>query len=775
MSEPEDSTRRAMWVATSVALVMVGQIVASRAVRDGFFLTHFEPTTLPSMMTSASIFSIAVVLGSTRLLRNIAPARTLPFFYATSGALFAIEWGLSHSYPRVAAVVLYLHTMSIGAVVVSGFWSVVNERFDPHSAKQVIGRIGGGASLGGVIGGMAAWVGAGIVDIPTMILVMAGLNAGCALLVARIGEGSHDSRRSSAGQGDDTPSASLWEIFQGSPYLRNIAALVILSAFTQACYDYVFKTEAVRRYESSAELVSFFALFYLGISVVTFAVQNLAAKRSLERYGLALTVASLPGIGFLTGALGLVMPGLASGIAMRGGTGVVENSLFRSGYELLYTPVLPEKKRPTKTLIDVGGEKLGTAIGGGVAFFIIGIFPNFAAGLLVCAGVAASLWALVTVRRLHHGYVESLADRLRAGNLDVEEVEVMDATLRLSLSEALAAIREETDRAGASGASGESAPGRTEFIARMDPEALRSEPRSEVPLPTRRPFVARPMRILERREIDDMLVAIADLRSCDPHRVAEALTRQSPLPRALVGHVVPLLADDDLADAAAAALRRVAPANTGALLDAALQSRTPRAARRRLCGLLARLPTQRAVDGLVSLLADADFELRFRAAASLLEVRRGAPQLSVPRDRLFEVALAEALDSRRRWRAAKAISHQIRGVPAVDSPQGRRVVQGVALIFTLLRSVLEREPLQLAISSLSGEPGSDRGTGLEYLENVLPAELLGALRPLLMDRDLALDRTLAHSDVLAELEIDVDTKPADLEALRRRIERRRSR
>jgi AAA family ATP:ADP antiporter len=774
MSESNDSTRRAMWAATSVALVMVAQIVASRAVRDGFFLSHFEPTTLPSMMIAASIFSIAVVLGSTRLLRNIAPARTLPVFYAASGALFAIEWGLSHGYPRVAAVLLYLHTMSISAVVVSGFWSVVNERFDPHSAKQVIGRIGGGASLGGVIGGLAAWLGAGAVDIPTMILAMAGLNAGCALAVTRIGEASQGLRRRAGGQGDDEPSASVWEIFQGSSYLRNIAALVILSAFAQAAYDYVFKTEAVRRFESGAELVSFFALFYLGISVITFAVQNLAAKRTLERFGLAFTVASLPGVGFLMGAVGLVFPGLAAGIGMRGGTGVVENSLFRSGYELLYTPVLPEKKRPTKTLIDVGGDKLGTAIGGGVAFFIIGIFPGIAAPLLVFAGVAASLWGLVIVRRLHHGYVESLADRLRAGNLDVEEVEVVDATLRLSLSEAVTAIREETGRSSAAASGAAGAPGRTEFVARMDPASLRSEsrPRRSGPMP--RPFVAPPLRTVEPSEIDAILVAIADLRSMDPQRVGDTLAQHSPLPRVLVGHVVPLLADDEFADAAAAALRKVAPANTGALLDAALQSRTPQAARRRLCELLARLPTQRAVDGLVSLLADPDFELRFRGAASLLEIKRISPQLDVPRDRLFEVALAEALDSRRRWRAAKAISHEIRSVPAGDSPQGRRVLQGVTLIFTLLRSVLEREPLQLAIASLSGA-GSDRGTGLEYLENVLPGSLQSALRPLLIDPELALDRALAHSDVLTELESDVAAKPKDLAALRRQIDSRRSR
>ena len=47
--------------------------------------------------------------------------------------------------------------------------------------------------------------------------------------------------------------------------------------------------------------------------------------------------------------------------------------MFRSGYELLYTPVLPEKKRPTKTIIDVGGERLGATAGGGLVFVVLAV------------------------------------------------------------------------------------------------------------------------------------------------------------------------------------------------------------------------------------------------------------------------------------------------------------------------------------------------------------------------------------------------------------------
>jgi len=777
MTESQDATRQAVWAAAGVALVMVAQVVATRAVRDGFFLTHFEATALPSMMTAASVFSILVVLGSTRLLRNVAPARSLPVFFGVSAAFFVLEWTLCGPLPRISAVVLYLHTMSLSAVVASGFWSVVNERFDPHAAKKLIGRIAGGASLGGVIGGVGAWLGAAAVEIPTMILAMGGLNLVCLAGVVRIGEGVHGSH--APGAGADGEQTSVWDIFQDTPYLRNIAAVVILAAFTQAVYDYVFKSSAAARYTSSAELVSFFALFYLGISVVTFVVQNGLARRSLERFGLALTVASLPGTGLVMGALALLAPGLASGIGMRGGTGVVENSLFRSGYELLYTPVLPEKKRPTKTLIDVGGDKLGTAIGGGVAFFVLGIVPGIATGVLVSAGIAASVAGLVLIRRLHHGYVGSLADRLRVGNLDVGEFEVVDATMRIAMSDALQALQRGSTASGrAAEASGEWVPGRTELIERMHPDELTAGHASAAAVREPRPFVDPPPRALDESEIDALLLTIADLRCGERDRVESALARSRPLTRPLVGFVVPLLADEGVADVAMAALRDVAPSMTGALLDAVLQSRTPLAARRRLCDILARLPTQRAIDGLVLLLVDADFELRFRAAVALLEIRRTASRISIPREPLLEAALQEALASHRAWRSVRAMGNRLSSAPGAAvgaaSAQGRRVVQGVSFIFTLLLSVLDREPLQLAIHALSTGAGGDRGTGLEYLENVVPAQLLQALRPLLEDSALALARVQARDEILLELVADADRRPDDLASLRRHVDVRRA-
>ena len=53
------------------------------------------------------------------------------------------------------AVAVYLHVAGFGALLLSGFWSLVSELFDPQTAKASFGRIAAAGTLGGLVGGLA--------------------------------------------------------------------------------------------------------------------------------------------------------------------------------------------------------------------------------------------------------------------------------------------------------------------------------------------------------------------------------------------------------------------------------------------------------------------------------------------------------------------------------------------------------------------------------------------------------------------------------------------
>lgn len=169
-SSPGDATRTPLIIATLSATTMIAQQVAGKVTRDALFLSQFPATTLPRAVIVASILSIAASLIFSRALSKSTPAKVVPGLFALSAALFVGEWFAAGPAPKVVAVALYLHMAVFGLLVVSGFWSVVNETFDPHAAKKAISRIGAGAALGGVAGGILADRVAALIDVRAMLL-----------------------------------------------------------------------------------------------------------------------------------------------------------------------------------------------------------------------------------------------------------------------------------------------------------------------------------------------------------------------------------------------------------------------------------------------------------------------------------------------------------------------------------------------------------------------------------------------------------------------------
>ena len=109
---------------------------------------------------------------------------------------------------------------------------------------------------------------------------------------------------------------------------------------------------------SGVELLQFFALFYTSTQIATFALQA-AVTPVLTRFGLGRTISSLPaGVG-LSSAIALLFPVFPTFLFARATEFVLRGSLFRSAYELVFAPMVPDEKRRTKTFLDVACDRAG--------------------------------------------------------------------------------------------------------------------------------------------------------------------------------------------------------------------------------------------------------------------------------------------------------------------------------------------------------------------------------------------------------------------------------
>jgi hypothetical protein len=726
--------RSAVVAAMLAAGALIAQQVAGRAVRDALFLSTFHVSSLPLVMIAAAVVSAVAVLGFSAALARRSPAQVVPIAIAAGTALLLAEWGLSLVQPRLAAVAVYLHMAAFGATVVSGFWSLMNERFDPHTARRVMGDITLGASLGGVAGGMLAWAVSGLVPVATMLAVMAAFNVVCLLALSRLGPGEAarvDTGERRASRAEATGPLSGLRVMNEVPYLRDLALIVLLGSATETLLDFVLSARATATFPAGAPLMSFFALFHTGIGWLGLAVQMTLARPALKRLGLAGTVALRPATVAISALVGLASPGLWSALVARGAHGVLNNSLFRSGYELLFTPIAERRKRPTKAIVDVGFDRIGTILGSVIILALAAALGTQTPRVLFALAAASALAAVAVSRRLHNGYVAALEDSLRSGVVRLDLADVMDSTTSMTMT-----------RTGLIGD--------REAILR-EIAARRGETRS----------------LATRPAAEDAVVeTVAELRSPEPDVVRRALRRAEAAEPAVVGHVIPLLARNDLFLDALRALRRGAAPATGQLLDALLDPRQDVAVRRRIPRVLRRTSTQRAADGLLLGLADPQFGVRRQCALTLARITEKEPAIAVPREAVFAATRRELEGAPRGWGEEETDT----GVSEESNPEVRPQTpaeRGLAHVFTLLSLAVEREPLQIAYWAVLGADPGLRGTALEYLENVLPDDVRRALWPYLGARTQAPAARRSRERLEEDLLRSSDTLGLDRQALKK--------
>src|SRR5262245_37259590 len=178
------------------AAALIAHQVGGKAARDALFLSHFQVSSLALMVVGASLLSILLGIVGARWMSSVGPSRLIPRAFLASAVLLLMEWGLSHWNGAAVAVLFYLQIAALGSALISGFWALLGDRFDPHSARKQFGRVVAAGTFGGMVGGLiAARVGAAF-GVASMLPVLAAFDFICACLTSSLGRDavstSHD-------------------------------------------------------------------------------------------------------------------------------------------------------------------------------------------------------------------------------------------------------------------------------------------------------------------------------------------------------------------------------------------------------------------------------------------------------------------------------------------------------------------------------------------------------------------------------------------------------
>lgn len=686
MPDSPTSPRRSVQIAMASAALLIAHQVTGKSIRDALFLSNFDIAGLPAMVATAALVSGLLVLRISREITRRGPLRVVRPLLLISALLVLVEWVCTLFSPPVAAVLVFVHISALGPAIISGYWSTINEHFNPRTARRQMGWIGGGATFGGILGGVGAAVLGPRMGSAALLPSLAILHLFAALLLPRLGAPPGTNHHAENEEHEFAP----LDVLRKNRYIRDLGMLVLLLTTAATIVDYVFKAEATSFLATDAELIGFFAWFYTGVSLASFLVQVGAGNIFMRRVGLVPTVSTLPTGLAGAGIAALIWPGLLSAGLARAIESVLRSSLYRSGYEVLYTPIRVRDKRSTKMLVDVGCDRLGDVLGSAlVGLVLVLALPGPA--VLMATAVVIAVAALWTVRRLHGGYRRSLETSLRRRAVHLAPEDLEEPTTRTIALQTMNAL----DLAKLRAAGGQAGQGRAA-----------SKESSAAPAPS--PGQPAP-HVLD---------------TVDAPRIRHWLEQSGEIDQEWLPRVIQRLAWDEVAKEAAGLLQRNAAKHLETMIAALGDPGQEFAVRRRLPAVLETLDDHRSIEALLEAAADRRFEVRYRCGQALTRIQARAEGKIVQAERVYSLVRQEVTVDRAVWQARNLIDPDETGEgDLLEKVVRDRSNRALNHVFNLLSLVLAREPLRIAFQGLHNDDPQLRGTAIEYLELTLPSDL----------------------------------------------------
>src|SRR6266852_6270706 len=318
--------------------------------------------TFAAMLAAAPLFGWAAA----RLPRRRLVPWTYLFFIANVLVFYAL-FALGVAPPAVARA-FFVWVSVFNLFVVSLFWSLMADLFRPEQAARLFGFISAGGSCGALAGPTLTVLLAAPFGTANLLLVSCGF-LGLALvcvtaLIRRAGAGSSaGTARTPAEPGDSiggTTWAGIAEIPR-SPYLLGIVAYVLLYTVLFGFAYLELARMVAANYTDSAERTALFARVDLAVNVLTLLGQLFVVAKFVEKLGVGVALALLPGLGVVGfAAIGLV-PVLALLLAFQILRRAADYAIARPAREMLFTVLTREAKYKSKNFIDTVVFRSGDA------------------------------------------------------------------------------------------------------------------------------------------------------------------------------------------------------------------------------------------------------------------------------------------------------------------------------------------------------------------------------------------------------------------------------
>ncbi|MBA7483319.1 hypothetical protein ES707_18832 [subsurface metagenome] len=270
-------------------------------------------------------------------------------------------------------------------VLVTQFWILVNDVFNPREVKRLIGFFGSGGLLGGILGGLLT--GSLGRDIPDELLLIASGILILSVFVVNyifiwqrknkpITDKPNYLNKERAKEPAKAGFIDSFNTVRKNYYLKLLAVVVTLTFIVTTFIDYQSKTVISMKMLRIDEYTEFFGYFHAGLYVVPFLISFFMTSKLIKSYGIRIILLIFPLMLLLCFGGIAFWPFLGFALAIKASDKSLSFSINQYTRELLYIPVSPELKYKAKVFIDMFLNRFAKGIGALILMIFIFLPPD---------------------------------------------------------------------------------------------------------------------------------------------------------------------------------------------------------------------------------------------------------------------------------------------------------------------------------------------------------------------------------------------------------------
>ena len=396
------------------------------------FIVALGADNLPYVQLAAGVFIGVLMQFYSRAIVRLPRRWIIPVTQAGEVALIVLFWVLFRTGGDWVSVAFYVLGLVLGILLISQFWTLANDIYDPRQARRLFGFIGGGASLGGAMGSALTAFAVEEVGTNNLLLVSAAVLSLCVVIVTAIVKRQPITGELTAVDERGVGGGEAIRLLLSSRHLQVIAMVIAFAALGAAIIDQQLNmaAEAIKGAASVDALTGFLGQVTFYLSIIGFAVQVGLTSRIHRSLGLAFALLVLPVSLGGTAIIILLNGALWAPAAARIIDTSLRYTLDKTTREVLFLPLPAELTFRAKPFVDVTTDRFAKALGALLLLVLIkpwGLSLDWQR-LSYASLVVTGLWIFAAMR--------ARREYLKAFRRGIETRAMAPAAVRLDVADA---------------------------------------------------------------------------------------------------------------------------------------------------------------------------------------------------------------------------------------------------------------------------------------------------------------------------------------------------